>query len=105
MAGRGEATAFAPASVGNVGVGFDLLGLAAAGVGDRVTARRNGEAGVSIVAITATPLAAGAEALSRVAAENTAGIAAEALWRDYGGDGGVALSIEKGIPLASGMGR
>ena len=41
-------TAFAPASIGNVGVGFDMLGLALAGVGDRVTAKRTGAAGISI---------------------------------------------------------
>jgi len=99
-----QVTAFAPASVGNVGVGFDLLGLAAAQVGDRVTARRTDGSGVTIAEVTATPLAAGAEALSREAAENTAGIAAAALWRDFGPDGGVELGIEKGIPLGSGMG-
>src|SRR5690606_1204602 len=35
-----EARAFAPASVANVAVGFDLLGYAVAGVGDTVTVRR-----------------------------------------------------------------
>ena len=32
-------TAFAPASIGNVAVGFDMLGLALEGAGDRVLAR------------------------------------------------------------------
>ena len=32
-------TAYAPASIGNVGVGFDMLGLALSGAGDRVQAR------------------------------------------------------------------
>jgi hypothetical protein len=41
-------TAFAPASIGNVGVGFDMLGLALADVGDRVIARRSGEEGITI---------------------------------------------------------
>ncbi|MBL8244891.1 MAG: homoserine kinase, partial [Rhodanobacteraceae bacterium] len=35
-----SATAFSPASVGNVGVGFDLLGHALEGIGDTVTATR-----------------------------------------------------------------
>ena len=39
-------TAFAPASIGNVGVGFDVLGLALEGVGDRVLARRTKGDGV-----------------------------------------------------------
>ena len=34
------ATAFAPASIGNIGVGFDMLGLAIEGAGDTVTVRR-----------------------------------------------------------------
>ena len=33
-------TAFAPATVGNVGIGFDILGHTVKAVGDRVTARR-----------------------------------------------------------------
>src|SRR5690606_8738259 len=33
-------TAFAPATVGNVGVGFDVLGHAVVSVGDRVTVTR-----------------------------------------------------------------
>ena len=31
-------TAFAPATVGNVGIGFDILGHTVKAVGDRVTA-------------------------------------------------------------------
>ena len=105
MSGRPiSATAFAPASIGNVGVGFDLLGLAAGQVGDRVTARRVERSGVSIVQITASGVAAGAESLPRETMENTGGIAAAAVWRDFGPAGGVELLIEKGIPLGSGMG-
>ncbi len=36
--GRASATAFAPASVGNVAVGFDVLGLSVSALGDRVRA-------------------------------------------------------------------
>ena len=32
-----KGTAFAPGSIGNVGPGFDVLGLAVDGIGDRVT--------------------------------------------------------------------
>ena len=32
-----KCTAFAPGSIGNVGPGFDVLGLAIEGLGDRVT--------------------------------------------------------------------
>ena len=37
---RMQASAFAPASVGNIGVGFDILGHSIAGPGDRVSVRR-----------------------------------------------------------------
>ena len=45
------ATAFAPASVGNAAVGFDILGHALAGAGDRVVARRSAQSGVRVLAI------------------------------------------------------
>ena len=49
---RQTATAFAPASVGNVAVGFDVLGHSFQAIGDRVTARRTSQPGVTIAAIT-----------------------------------------------------
>ena len=48
---RTEARAFAPGSVGNVGVGFDILGHGIAGVGDTVTVRRIDAPTVRITAI------------------------------------------------------
>lgn len=98
-----SATAFAPASIGNVGVGFDMLGLAIAGVGDRVTATRSERAGVVISEVLDVAGAA-LTGLSNEASENTAGVAARALWDAHGNTGGVSLSIAKGIPLKSGMG-
>ena len=97
-----SATAFAPASIGNVAVGFDMLGLALAGVGDRVTARRTDQAGIGIREVRGLdgeihPY------LSTDAAQNTASIAAKALW-DRHGSGGIELVIRKGVPLQSGMG-
>jgi homoserine kinase len=96
-------TAFAPASIGNVAVGFDMLGLALAGVGDRVTARKTEGPGVTVAEVRGMdgelhPY------LSTNADENTASIAAQALWDVYGSDGGVELTVYKGIPLQSGMG-
>jgi homoserine kinase len=41
-----RATAFAPASVGNVAIGFDILGFAVDALGDRVTAERRTAPGV-----------------------------------------------------------
>ena len=45
---RESATAFAPASVGNVGIGFDILGFAVDALGDRVRATRSKAPGVRI---------------------------------------------------------
>lgn len=99
-----RATAFAPASVGNVAVGFDMLGLALDAVGDRVTAERSDGDGVEIAALTTTELAHTAAGLPRASEENTASIAAASLWRAAGAPGGVRLSLEKGVPPGSGMG-
>jgi len=96
-------TAFAPASIGNVGVGFDMLGLALEGAGDRVSARRSDTAGISIAEVRGLdgeihPF------LSAEPLENTASIAAQALWDAVGEEGGAELTVFKGIPLQSGMG-
>jgi homoserine kinase len=92
-------TAFAPASVGNVGVGFDILGHSIEGPGDRVSVRRIVEPVVHIDAIrgSSTPLPMQAEA-------NTAGAALIALRDALALPFGFALEIDKGIPLGSGMG-
>ena len=96
-------TAFAPASIGNVAVGFDMLGLALEGVGDRVQARRCDGEGMRIAEVRGLdgqlhPY------LSTDAESNTASIAAKALWDAQGGQGGVELKVHKGVPLQSGMG-
>lgn len=94
-----EARAFAPASVGNVGVGFDILGHAIEGVGDTVTVRRIDEPEVRIHAIrgTTVDLPLGAE-------DNTAGAALIALRAALDLPFGFEVEIDKGIALGSGMG-
>lgn len=96
-------TAFAPASIGNVGVGFDMLGLALEGAGDRVIARRI--PGNDIVVAEVRGLDGELHPhLSTKVDENTASIAAQALWREHGDGSGVELKVHKGVPLQSGMG-
>lgn len=102
MSPRDAATAFAPASIGNVAVGFDMLGLAIAGVGDRVTARRAATPGVRLVEVQ-DPQGQVHRDLPVDPVRNTASIAAAALWEAHG-DGGIELALAKGIPLESGMG-
>ena len=96
-------TAFAPASIGNVAVGFDMLGLALEEVGDRVLARRTPGGGISIAEVRGLdgelhPY------LSTDAKSNTASIAAQGLWEAQGQSGGLELKVLKGVPLQSGMG-
>lgn len=91
--------AFSPASVGNVGVGFDILGHTVAGVGDRVRVRRLQQGQVIVRAIEGLDVD-----LPLDAARNTAGAALLSLKDGLGLVHGFELVIEKGIPLGSGMG-
>lgn len=94
-----SAQAMAYASVGNVGVGFDILGHSVAGAGDRAVVRRIDEPTVRIAAIhglvTDLPLDP---------ARNTAGAALLSLRRALGLRHGFEVELYKGIALGSGMG-
>jgi homoserine kinase len=96
-------TVFAPATVGNVACGFDVLGLALEAPGDRVRAWAHPEPGVRIRSITGD----GGQ-LPRKAHRNTAGLAVLAvleLARQGGAElPGVELDLIKGLPQAGGMG-
>lgn len=92
-------TAFAPATVANLGPGFDVLGLAVDGAGDTVTASLHPEPGVHISRITGD-----GGALPTDPDKNTAAIAARETLRLAGFDVGVSLEIHKGLPLCSGLG-
>jgi homoserine kinase len=91
--------AFAPASVGNVGVGFDILGHSVAGIGDRARVRRIAEPEVRIAALRGLALD-----LPVDAARNTAGAALQAMREALGLRHGFELILDKGLPLGSGMG-
>lgn len=97
-----QATAFAPASVGNIGVGFDLLGHTIAGPGDRAQVTRIAEPVVRIAEIAGD--VAGAAALPLEAAMNTAGRALMELRARHGIAHGFEVRLRKGIPLGSGLG-
>ncbi len=68
---RAEARAFAPATLSNLGTGFDVLGLSLCQPGDTVTARLVPGAGVRVVRIEGD-----GGRLPTDATRNTAGIAA-----------------------------
>lgn len=104
MAHRREAEAAAdqvavwgPASLSNLGPGFDTLGLCIDGYGDRVEAWRSEVPGVQLVAGTGTPV-------PQEASRNTAAVAAAAVLAQVAPGAGVALRLHKGIPLGSGIG-
>ena len=94
------ATAHAPASIGNVAVGFDVLGAAVPGLVDRVTVRSIDAPSVRIEQITGRQ----AEALPTDPSKNTAGAALQSLRDERSVEHGFAVSIEKGIPLTAGLG-
>ena len=96
---RLQASAFAPASVGNVGVGFDILGHSITGVGDRATVRCIDEPTVRITAIRGSTIN-----LPYEAERNTAGAALIALRTALSLAHGFEIELDKGIPLGSGMG-
>ncbi len=93
------ASAYAPASVGNVAIGFDIMGFSVDAIGDRATVRRTQEAGVSIAAIRGA-----VRDLPMEAARNTAGRALQAMHEALSLPFGLQLELDKGIPLASGLG-
>ena len=99
MSAPAEITAFAPATVANLGPGLDVLGLALSAPGDRVTARRAEGRGVTMAVVTGD-----GGALPLDPAKNTAGIAATATLAKAGIETGVALTLEKGMPIGSGLG-
>ena len=90
---------YAPGSVSNVACGFDVLGFALDEPGDVVVAAPQDDSGVSITAIHGD-----GGRLSNNPERNTASAAALALLRRLETTRGVALTIHKGLPLASGIG-
>jgi homoserine kinase len=94
---KDRATAYAPGSIGNVGPGFDVLGLAVDGIGDRVTvtltkreSRVESITGRDAAMVPLNP------------ARNCAAIAANAYLLPYGFR--AILALDKGLALSGGMG-
>ena len=94
-----QARAFAPATVGNIAVGFDLLGHALEGPGDRVTARRLPTPEVRIREVRGV-----VTDLPRDPKDNTATAGLVALIEERGLSHGFEIELDKGIAIGSGMG-
>ncbi|XP_065006153.1 homoserine kinase-like isoform X2 [Musa acuminata AAA Group] len=98
--------AFAPATVANLGPGFDFLGCAVGGgLGDTVTVSVDSAVAPGTLSIADVSGCAAAAKLSRNPLWNCAGIAGIAAMRMLGVRSvGLSLSLHKGLPLGSGLG-
>jgi homoserine kinase len=90
---------FAPASMGNVGVGFDILGLAFGEPGDIVRVEAREEPGVVILSIAGDD-----GTIPYDPCKNTAGVAVNAYVKAVDYNGGLGITIKKGLPLSGGLG-
>jgi homoserine kinase len=90
---------FAPASVANLGSGFDIFGMAIAGPGDVIRIEHNAGKGLRIRSISGDN-----GQLSKHPEENTAGVALMAFLNAIGVPQNFDLWIKKKMPLGSGMG-
>jgi len=94
-------TAFAPATVANVAVGFDILGFPIHAAGDTVTLQRRSDRRIIITDITGVD---GCQDLPREPEKNVCSYVIQRLFFDQKVSFGVNIAIRKGIPLSSGMG-
>jgi homoserine kinase len=94
--------AFAPATVANVGPGFDCCGFALTGIGDAVEVRRQsvskGQRRVSI------EVRGDGGKLPTNPQKNCASVVALAMLEEAKADFGLAMILGKGLPLGSGLG-
>ncbi len=90
----------APATIANLGPGFDCMGLALEGMGDEVEARWADGPRSILEAVEGE----GAEGLPRDPERNCASVAARAALRLAGEKRGVILRLRKGMPGGSGLG-
>lgn len=88
---------FAPASIGNVGPGYDTLGLAISDLGDTVIARKISSGIVVKHLESKAPL-------STDPLKNTVCIAAQAVLEKIDCSAGIEFEIYKGLPVGSGLG-
>ena len=93
-----KVTAFAPATCANVAVGFDILGFPFKELGDQVTLERHDFPGIRVKIlgdINALPLDPN---------KNVASAVIQRFCHDHQLDCHFTVSIQKGIPIGSGMG-
>lgn len=99
-----SATAFAPATVANVAVGFDILGFAIDSIGDAVTVSIVDQPSVKIREITDAAGSSLDREIPLDPARNTASVGLIGLREELRLEFGFEVSLRKGIALGSGMG-
>lgn len=91
---------FAPATIANIAVGYDILGLALQSPGDEIIARKSEQKGIRITRI----LNDGGK-LPTDPLKNTATVAGQAVLDAIGEpDMGIELELHKKMPIGSGLG-
>ena len=95
----GSVAVYAPGTASNIGPGFDCFGIAFTGLGDTVRASRTNAPGVRVVAVSD-------ERIPTDPLRNTAALGAAAVLKRAGREreAGLDMRVEKGLPLAAGMG-
>lgn len=90
---------FAPATVANVAVGYDVLGFAIEGIGDEVIVKKGTEKGLVIKTIRKN------KGLSKELTKNTAGYAALRLLQSLGlEDEPIEMELIKNMEIGTGLG-
>jgi homoserine kinase len=95
---------FAPATIANLGPGFDVLGLALGAPGDLLDAELSSHAGVEIVEVTGDDGQLSRDPARNVAGRSAADVLRRAAEKGAGAASGVRLWLHKQMPLASGLG-
>ena len=90
---------FSPATIGNIGPGFDVLGLAVRGMGDMVEVWKTPSNKITIDEILNAD-----HNITKDPDKNTAGIAAREVLRLLKISQGIGMRIIKGMPAGSGLG-
>jgi homoserine kinase len=95
----GSVAVYAPGTASNIGPGFDCFGIAFTGLGDTVRVSRASAPGVRVVAVSD-------ERIPTDPLRNTAALGAAAVLKRAGleRETGLEMRVEKGLPLAAGMG-
>jgi len=90
---------FAPATVANVGCGFDILGFAVDHPGDEVVLCKSNKSGLEITRIKGDN-----GRLSLNPKSNTVGVAIQKYMDQIGSNQGIEISLHKKMPFESGLG-